>query len=192
MGQLQFNDENHEYSLDGLKLPSVTQIIKEILPTYTNVSMDILEYKADIGRKVHLATELYDMDELDMDNLDLYLQEYLDGWIKFKEDYQFVVKEIEVMLYHPIYLFTGRIDRIGTLGNDKVLLDIKSGMQQKTDIIQTAGYQILYDEWKKPVEQIKKRMCIYLKGGGYKVRMHTDKTDRNIFLSCLSVYNFKK
>ena len=186
---LTFNPELHEYKLNGLIIPSVTQILQEVLPTNFCISPEALEAKADIGRKVHTACEFYDTDSLNLESLHPTLLGYLQGWIRFRKDFKFEPQQIELMLYHPAYRFAGRVDRIGT-GN--ILIDIKSGMPQKSHAIQTAGYQMLW-EGIKDNPKIKKRMSVYLdKGGDYKIIAHKEATDKNIFLSALSIYNYKR
>lgn len=191
---IEFDEINHIYRIEGIIIPSVTQIINGIgLIKFYGISPEILERKAEIGRYVHTACEFYDQDNLNMDTLHTELKGYLDGWIKFKTDFKFEPIEIELMLFHPTYRFAGRIDRIGLIGKDKVLIDIKSGVPQKSDCIQTAGYQILHEEGKGTKDKIKKRMSVYLnKGGDYSVIEHKEMTDKNIFLSALSIYNFKR
>lgn len=190
---LTFDEKKHEYKLDGLVIPSVTQIIKAAgLINLDYVGPQLLKEKADLGKKVHLTTELYDRDSLNINELHPTLKEYLDGWIKFKEDYNFTPTEIELMSAHHLYKFAGRIDRIGFIAKDLTLLDIKSGSKQKSNAIQTAGYALLYDQDKKKTEQIKKRMVVYLLPEGYRVESHTDPNDKNVFLAALTISNFKK
>ncbi len=191
---VEFNERQHEYRVDGVRVPSVTQIIQEIfLINFFGLSPEIIQHKANVGRLAHLATELYDQNDLDMETVDTALIPYLNGWVKFRQDTGFEPQEIELIAAHSVYSFAGRIDRVGIIGNDKVLLDIKTGVVKKTDCLQTAGYQILYDEGKKVGDKIKKRMAVYLRGDGtYQVVPHTDKTDANVFLSCLSIVNFNK
>lgn len=189
---LNYNDKTHEYELDGLMIPSVTQIIQDVMPTNFYILAENLEYKADLGKKVHLTTEIYDEGNLDLKILYPILKNYLDGWIKFKQDFEFEVEEIELRLHHSTYRFAGRLDRVGMIGKDKVLVDIKTGVVKKTDVLQTAGYKILYNQDKKQADKIKKRMAVYLAEGDYRVVFHQDETDLNVFLSCLTVYNFKR
>ena len=57
--QIVFNDVDHTYLVDGVPTPSVTTIIKEILPSmYDNVPKRILEKASAFGTKLHKATEL--------------------------------------------------------------------------------------------------------------------------------------
>ena len=188
---LSFDDQKHQYKSDGLIIPSVTQVIRESgLVNLDWIDKELLEIKADLGKKVHSTTELYDNGTIDLDELHPILKAYLDGWIKFRKDYNFIPTEIELQLSHKLYKYAGRIDRVGLIGKDLSLIDIKSGTQQKTNAIQTAGYELLYNQEKKKTEQIKKRFIVYLSETGYKVEEHKNVNDKNIFLAALTITNY--
>ena len=188
---LEFDPEKHQYKDGGLILPSVTQVIQGAgLNDLSWVDKDLLEQKADLGRKVHSTTELYDRGELDLESLHPMLNAYLQSWIKFKKDAKFEVTETEIMLSHKLYRFAGRLDRAGLMGKDITLLDIKSGVESKSHAIQTAAYELLFNQDKKKNEQIKRRMTVYLSPEGYKVRPHTNQNDGKVFLAALTIYNY--
>ncbi len=189
-----FDALKHEYKLNGVVIPSVTQVLHEAgLIDLSFVDKGTLEYKSDIGSKVHKTTELYDFDDLDEEKLHPLLQGYLAGWKKFRADYNFVPVHIELMLYHPIYRYAGRIDRIGNMGSDIVQLDIKSGIKKPVYAIQSSAYTELYNYGKPKSEQIKRRFTVYLsEDGTYKVDEYKNKTDLNIFLASLTITNYKR
>jgi len=190
---LEFDEEKHRYMENGLVIPSVTQIIQEAgLVNLDWINAELLKEKADLGKKVHSTTELHDKEKLDFEKLHPILKAYLNNWIKFRQEYGFVATEIELQLFHSLYRYAGRIDRVGLMGKDLVLLDVKSGTPQKSHAIQTAGYKGLHDQNKKKSEQIKKRFTVYLSETGYKVIEDKNQNDWNVFLSCLTIYNFKK
>jgi len=190
---LTFDAEKHEYKFDGKVIPSVTQIMEySKLVDLEWVSKELLEEKGDLGTKVHKATELYDQNILDIDDLHPVLRNYLNGWIKFKKDYDFQIKEIEQIYYHPKYSFAGTLDRVGIAQSVKTLVDIKSGTKQKVHEIQTAAYKLLYDLGRPKKEMIKKRLIVYLSETGYKVEPNNGLYDDKIFLAALTIYNYKK
>lgn len=187
---LSFDEVNHIYRLDGVTIPSVTQVIQEAgLIDLSGIDDGLLNYKSDLGQKIHLATELYDKNNLDMDGLHPTLRLYLDAWIKFRKDYNFIPVEIELQLFHKLYKFAGRIDRVGYIGKDSSLVDIKSGSYQKAHAIQTAGYELLYNQDKK-ADKTKKRFVVYLNETGYKIEENKNQDDRNVFLSALTITNY--
>lgn len=192
---LTFDEENHLYKLDEKVIPSVTQILKEAgLSSFGNVPEHILEPACILGKHVHKATELADLDMLDRESLDpLYLQ-YLESWESFKQDYLFVPDFIELELFHQTLKFAGRIDRVGMIRiknqNLRAIVDIKTGMKTKEVAIQTAGYQLLFNNSVIRKDQIKIRLAVFLKPSGYKVETYTNKADENIFISALNITNY--
>lgn len=190
---LSFNEDNHEYKLDGLLIPSVTQIIQDAgLINLDWVNPELLAEKADLGKKIHSTTELYDTGNLNAEELHPTLKSYLNSWVKFRTDYNFVPTEIELMLAHSLYRYAGRIDRIGFVNKELTLIDIKSGSVQKTNALQTAAYAELFNQDKKKSGQIKNRLIVYLSPDGYKIEGHTDANDRNVFFAALTISNFKR
>jgi hypothetical protein len=188
---LSFDETKHIYKSDGLVIPSVTQIMQSSgLVNLEWISQEILDNTSDLGKKVHKTTELLDKGTLDIETLHPTLRNYLNGWIKFRKDFDFIPTEIELQLFHELYKYAGRIDRVGMIGKDLTLLDIKSGTKQKSHAIQTMGYKLLYDQNKKKPEQIKRRLIVYLSEDGYKIEEHKEETDKNIFLAALTITNF--
>lgn len=188
---LTFEKEDHIYKYNGIKVPSVTQIIKEAgLSELNSVPQEILEEKADIGNKVHKATELYDRDNLDVDSIHPILLNYVSSWEKFRKDFQFIPEEIELELVHNLYRFAGRVDRVGTIygKKSKVIVDIKTGMKLKSHSLQTAGYKLLYEQNGK----ISKRFSVYLTQEDYKISEHKNRYDENVFLAALTITNYKR
>jgi hypothetical protein len=187
--ELTFDETKHEYKLNGLIIPSVTKIIGEIFPISDFISKELLEQKADLGKKVHKTIELNDSGNLDVGTLHPLLRKYLDNWIKFKCDYNFTPMDIELQLSHPLYKYAGRVDQVGLIDKDLTVLDIKSGAVQKTHSIQTAAYQSLYEINKC---KVKRRMAVYLSPDNYKIEEHKNKNDISVFHASLTIYNYKK
>jgi hypothetical protein len=141
MPNLEFDEATHTYllyenevdRLSGRKLVSVTQVLpddkRRVDPWYL-----------ERGRLIHLATALFDHDELDEDSIDERIKPYLDAYVKFKKETGFEPKHIELPLYHPKYYYAGTIDRIGLLNNSQDLIDLKTGGKAKADELQLAAY----------------------------------------------------
>ena len=66
-GELQFDAAAHRYTLNGVILPSVTQIISAVgLYEYDYVSAETLAVAAERGRYVHEMIEMYEEGTLDL------------------------------------------------------------------------------------------------------------------------------
>jgi len=200
MDDLKFDEENHIYTVKGIVLPSVTQVLSDvgIISFNENDPVEInnvaVIHAADFGKKVHRATELYDLDRLDIKNLDPAITPYLIGWEKFKEETNWKIKDIELKLHEESFLFAGTIDRIAEQGSKKAIIEIKtSATIPKSAGLQTAAYQFLYN---KSISSNKlhanTRIVVLLKPDSYKLKVLKNKIDINLFLSALSIYKFKR
>lgn len=194
MENFEFDKATHTFKLNGIKIPSVTQILDGagLNDAIKFISKETLDAASDLGTKVHRTTELYDNGTLDIDFLHPVLRSYLDQWIKFRKDYDFMPTGIELIKYHPIYKYAGIIDRIGTSRNKLTLIDIKSGIYVKTHEIQLAGYEILYNDILLHDKKIKQKLLVYISENSYKVVECKNPNDKNVFLSCLTIHNYKR
>ena len=122
---LEFVEEEHLYLLDGVIIPSVSEILHFIFKNkYANVPKSILNAKANYGTVIHKAIEQYENDQ-PLPNLnyiqDLNFQQY----ISLKHTYKIEVLEQEKMV-HFKDKYAGRFDMIANIGNNTCLCDIKT------------------------------------------------------------------
>ena len=184
-----FNAQNHEYKLDNIKLPSVTQVLQGAgLSDFSKVNPELLKRAQSFGTAAHLACQLYDENRLDIKSLDIALEPRLEAWILFKRDFGIkTFKEIEKQVYSIKYQYAGCLDRL----LEDALIEIKTCTTiPKTTGLQLSGYQGAYEEMYKV--KIKRRICVQLLDGTYKVEEYKEKSDRTVFLSCLNLYNWGK
>jgi len=193
---LTFDESKHEYAVEGVRLPSVTQVLKS-LGMYKGEDF----FKPEglvLGHYIHSACEYYDKGTLDEETLDDSLRGYLDAWKQFRMDTKFTPLLIEQPLQSRIHRFAGTPDRFGTIGNEFWLPDIKHGGYQPCDALQTAGYSLLLmeSEYGKAIAESRrpiKRMSVYLEPNGrYFADEHKELTDIPGFMECLGVYRRKE
>lgn len=189
MSELLFDPVEHAYTVAGKRLPSVTQILSPLVD-YSIVPRDVLERAQKLGTAVHRMTELYDLDDLDMDCLADELVPYLTAWIKFRAESGFVPETIEKRLYHPALRFAGTPDRSGLINGRRAVLDIKKMLTLGPVIgLQLAAYSELFA---KNGTQIEDRYALGLRADGtYRLAPFTDKGDWPVFLSLLTLRNWK-
>ncbi len=191
---LTFNEENHEYRLNGLVIPSVTQIIEWVFRSFDGVKESFLEEASWRGTCVHKAVYLHELSILDWNTLDTQFVPYLEAWILFKKQTGFITDPefMEKPCFHPVYKYGMTPDIPGSLFGVKTLLDIKTGNILPIAALQLAAYQEGINAT-KPKEKIKARYAIQLKKDGkYKLSDEfKTKTDFNTFLCAMSVYNWK-
>lgn len=192
---LEFNPENHEYKLDGIVIPSVTQILNILSDAiYSGIPVSVMLAAADRGIKVHLACELWDNDMLDEEQLDPALVPYLAAWKKFKAENGFTVFNNESKVYHETYNYAGQLDRTGTFKNkaELTMVDIKARAKLTAETgPQLAAYKDAFEN--QHGEKIKKRFAVNLKNNGkYEMKEYSDRSDLKTFLSCATIFQWRK
>ncbi len=150
--EIEFQEEPHEYRLAGLRLPSVTEIIRTVLgDRFGRVSEEVLERARIRGRLVHKACEFLDQDELDweqwqeFDNLrvangDEPILPFVSSYRWWRDETGFIPIDNEKIVYTPE--FAGMMDKKGMLYNKMTIIDLKSGEVREETGLQTAGYAI--------------------------------------------------
>ena len=152
-------NEQHEYSWNGRRVPSVTQLIRLLAPR----DFEVDEYYKKRGTIIHTICQWEDTGELEPSSVDPTLIGFLGAWRKFKTDTGFEIIGIEKSLYHRSYDYAGRIDRYGKLNKTPVIVDLKTGQPHPSDLLQAPAYMFLLKANKIKCE---KAFDLYLKGNG--------------------------
>lgn len=196
---LTFEKSSHIYRLDGFVIPHVTRVT-DALSSYAGVPEDVLRRKAEIGDAVHYATELEDANDLDYGSLPLEIRGYLDAWRRFKEETGFVPSVSEHRVHSKLYRYAGTLDRIGYFSRMKnikpsvpALIDLKTTYAILPAVgPQTAGYMQAWNETCGRQNKVKRRYAVQLKTDGtYYPHECTDPSDWSVFLSALTLLNWK-
>ena len=172
--------------------PRVTRILEEAgFTDFSRVPPAVLSAAQDFGTNVHLAAELWDEGDLDIESLSPALLPYLDAWRLFLNDYEVHIIDIEKKVFSRIWQYQGRLDRIAEVKGVITLIDIKSATAiSPATAIQTAGYKIAVESMERI--KIKQRMCVQLcDDGRYKVEVFKDKNDITVFKSAVITYHWK-
>jgi len=128
---LEFNEATHTYTLDGIVLPSVTQIISEIMPNkYANVNKRVLNEKAKFGTEGHKIIEYLNTSDLEnakkhirsIENksLEICIREYLRLVSKYN-----INPHLHELKVHYGYIYAGTLDMIASVNKELSLIDIK-------------------------------------------------------------------
>lgn len=205
MNNFTFDEEHHEYKIDGRVYPSVTTILTGCQLTGMETDSPMLKEKiinaGKFGRAVHTVTELYDRGTLDMNTVDEPLIPYLDAWKLFRKECSFTPTEIEARAYHHIYKVPGTIDRIGELFGKMAIVDIKSSAKMPVCLgLQTAAYLGIWNDYTFLLSilhgisklSLKTRYGVLLKPDSrYELKQCKNPNDWNLFLSALAIYNWR-
>lgn len=148
--EVKYNDETHQYFVDGVEVPSVTQLIGKLFPgEYKDVDPSVLAKAAARGTELHQAIEDYEQHGL-MSTLPEFHNYRL-----LKRDYQFEVVANEQLIYvmdGNQVICAGRLDMVIRINNQLGLADIKRTFSLNTTKLQVQlnlyrlGYQQCYGD----------------------------------------------
>lgn len=207
MKNLKFFDEGHRYELNGVELPSVSEISRFAnREVYGNdISKYVLDKACERGTSVHKATE--ELDKTGKCEISPEYAEYLNAYVKFRKDFN--IKEytyIEKPLADEEMGYAGTLDRVYVIDEDFAKAVKK---YCKTDISNCIGKYAIIDlktsgTVKKQLAQIQlpaysNLLCSALsncadflgilhlkKDGKYKLTPYED--DLSLFNACLTLH----
>jgi hypothetical protein len=185
---LTFDEASHVYRFMGDVVPGVTQVLKPLC-NFDRVRPEVLEAKADLGRRVHLACQLFDEDDLDESSIEPEVQPYLNAWHKFRHDTGCAVLAVEQRVFEPMFLYAGTLDRVLAFKGEKWLVDLKTCFTTPMAAgPQTAAYlRALGDT------SVTHRAALRLRPDGtYRFDHLTGADDWSVFMACLSLHRFKE
>lgn len=188
-GVIQFNEELHEYRLDGKRLPSVTEILRPLYGELRFVNEDLLAYKSELGKAVHKAVELHVLNGLDYSSLTSPVADYFQQYLEFEADTGFVSKATEVRVSSPLG-YAGTLDLFGDLNSIGSLVDLKTTAALSPAVaLQTVAYQKAMNDGGK--YHAKKRFALRLTPNKYRLQPYpNDMLDLSAFMGFLSVHRW--
>lgn len=151
-----FDPIKHEYSVDGVIYPSVTQILQSLrFIDYSMVKKGVLDATSERGQTVHKIIELYELGELDESTIDPALRGYFDSYLALNIPRP---DKVELALFNHAWNYAGTPDQLYENG----INDIKTGKKHPAHGLQLAGYWMTWRPWKRP----KFLRCLYLHEDG--------------------------
>ena len=185
-----FNEERHQYSVDGIIVPSVTEIIRPLMVDVAEKGKPWLrDIAADRGTRIHQATMLMDYGE-DPD-IDPDTAGYIKAYKRFIEDYDPKWEGIETLVYSKQYQYAGTIDRYGLVEGERCVVDIKTGAYNKYPMsAQLSGYIFALGETMGYKAESAFDLMLS-KDGTYQIK-DIDHGGALLFTDCLNIYNTTK
>lgn len=187
---IDFDADKHIYSLRGIRLPSVTQIMTPMsLMLYDGIPAGTLEEAADRGTRAHEQVSnyvLYGIKEHDDDT-----EAYIAAYMKFHEAFNPTWIGSEYRVYHKQLRYAGTMDLVGYVepddgtGVDVVDLKCTSAYHPVMLATQLAGYS---EALKSHGIKVRRRYGLQLQKSG-KPRFEEVKDGYKLFLHCLAIYN---
>ncbi|HML99645.1 MAG TPA: hypothetical protein PKD75_14330 [Tepidiformaceae bacterium] len=179
-------------STDPEKWPRVTTVLKP-LGDFSMVDPEVLAHAAERGTAVHLATALYDQNDLDEGSIDPEVLPYLTGWIKFRNDTGFepYTCGVECRVESAQYQYRGTLDRAGELKGKAAILDIKTGSMIGLGAgPQTAAYLHAWNEQAPTLRALRRYVVQLTPEADYRLIPMTSPDDWPEFLNLLGHYRF--
>ena len=176
MAEIIFDEKKHQYTVDGVVYPSVTDILEHLTaPGYGKVNPAILEEAKQRGTAVHELTEAIDYG-MPPEEIEDGLAGYALAYLRFLADYDVEWELIEHRFYEPKMGFCGTIDRVGKIDGVDCVLDIKTTSSPSTEqkiavCCQTAAYAYGIWGWTEEhgvqtMDECTKRYALYLHSNG--------------------------
>ena len=145
---IQFTKDDHRYYMDGIPLPSVSSILRQIFGNkYEGIPEHILERARIFGTEVHELVELYNETDIERFTDDPLKNHCLSEWIRLKTENGIEVIASE-QIVHFNDLYGGTFDGLGKIGDALVLLDYKVTYKLDKEhlLLQLNLYRMAY-EW---------------------------------------------
>jgi hypothetical protein len=210
MPRLQFFEDGHRYLLDGMPIPSNTQLLKaEGLIDDTFYTPD----GRDRGSRVHVACWFADDGTLDWDSVIEAERGYIKAFLRFKRETEWITDFNELPVWGaPGYgtrldlLGSGMFQVSGDFRRRRVVIDIKSGKADKWVGWQTGGQkravveriQAQDEDWTQHLEYInghpypELRFALELKADGrYNLKPFTDPIEETGYPGLVHIYHWK-
>ena len=146
--KIDFNEDKHEYSVNGVKVPSVSEILAPLnADRYGEINQAVLRSAAERGKAVHELCEAIDYG-IDTDEDEMpEIQGYVDAYYQFLFDHDVEWSMVEqiVACYRGIEgeppIYAGTIDRFGIVDGKAAVVDIKTYASMTTEAQMTASCQ---------------------------------------------------
>ena len=170
--KIDFDEEKHEYSVGGAKIPSVSEILAPLsAERYGELNPWMVKAAAARGTAVHEACELIDYGA-DPEE-DAEIDGYLVAYQSFLLDHDVSWQDIEKIVCYiraagELPLFCGTVDRYGMVDGRNAVVDLKTYASLSTDAQLTASCQTtLYaDAIESRGGEIEARYILHLRKDG--------------------------
>lgn len=183
MSVLQFDPRTHRYILDGIELPSVTQITRFLSYDYKSAQPWAAEIAAKRGAVVHEACMMIDYGEEPEETPEIF--GFLTAYRRFLADYFPSWDGIERPLASMELGYAGTVDRYGRIDGKRCIVDLKTGQKHIPALsAQLNGYRILLDGYRFFADRL---YGLYLRRDGTYELCECD-TSNDTFMACMTLH----
>ena len=128
--EVEYIDDTHQYLINGVLVPSVSELIKFKYPDmYSNVPKTVLRQSANYGTKVHdyiqrFVEGEFTIEELKERNIDPNIKIAVEQFEYLRKMWAFQIKDMEQIVHYK-EKYAGRYD-MRTIEGDDLILDLKT------------------------------------------------------------------
>jgi len=206
-----FDAERHEYAIDGVTVPSVTQVLGvERFVDFSAVPVDVLAAAQARGTYVHTVLHYWLEDDYDLDDCDPRFRGYVESALAYivtlrktalRDPATDAALAVEWRFWHKRRAFAGTIDWLG-FDPDGVLAidDWKTGVPSDVAApLQTAAYEAgvrdvlipaLLPDYRGPIRR--RAVKLFSDGKPGRPEHYTDPRDLTTFYCALNCVHYRR
>lgn len=201
MAEPEFDEDSHSYTLDGVRIPSCTQVLAAMgcTPGFQWLSPEQLAFYRSRGHAVHSAVEYAVKGTLDRRTVVDEVKPYLIGWERAVNDLRIEVLDyedvpfVEKPLAHPIFRYGVKPDVIGRIGRQSGPIEIKAtsvhapatGLQLAAQLM---AVRILMPE----IGYMRMGLRLLPEEPYYDYRFYVERSDESMWISLMNSFNWLK
>ena len=185
---VEFIEETHQYLIDGILVPSVTQILEKVFPDkYKNVPSYILKAKAEYGTQIHKFIEIIETKKPKRPiaylkkyyGMDFIQEESIRQYLEIKKKYNIEILEVEKIVFYK-NLYCGKLDIKARVNGKKAIIDVKTTFEK--DDLYVSWQDSYYELADEPVEEL---YCLWLPKGHLGGLYQVERIDKKVLLEVL-------
>jgi len=178
--KVEFDPATHTYTVDGLQVPSVTQIVGLWRDSITGSSFQPDPWYAQRGTIVHQCIALATLGKLQRSTVAKEAEGFFEAWQKWRKGRCLKNAQVEkVVVGHG---YAGTLDLI----HARVLYDYKTGKPHWTHALQLGAYR-------RCIPGLKSNICVYLnEDGTFKEREWNYKEGWRWFKAAMELWKCKQ
>jgi hypothetical protein len=144
MSEIHFDPVDHLYTVDGRRVPSVTQLLQQagLSPTYDGVNPEVLLHARERGIHVEACCQLWSDGTLDETSVHPEAQPYLDAFKRAVHERTITNMRWQVVGYQPEDDVAGTTDLLCDIRGRASVVDVKATAKlDRSYRIQLTAYQ---------------------------------------------------
>lgn len=200
---LLFDHGAHEYFLDGPRVPSTTQVLRDSgLISLDKIPAFILEAARARGSAVHQLVHYLNENDLDWASVDDAYRPYLDAWMAYVRERQLQVLVCEYRIASRRHRVAGTLDLLCEIDGDGWLIDYKTGDPDDVAAdFQTGSYLGMSMEWALEDPRLARILARHhrwrrgsvrlMKTGSFRAKEYTDPRDYSRFQTLAAAWHIR-